>query len=384
MQPCARSGYFAWAGFQHSLTMNKNSLRRKIIRILSNLEMEFKEQMEEFNELLDHYREEMEFDEEAELDQSKEEAVCKLDSAFSEATFAIDDIDNAFIDMFYLNNHIKNNEQKQNRLKRLLLRTILDAELDYSEKLDVIYEAVDRYEAEMERTASQNEMKEWNKGREKMNDAILKLDNEFDEMNFALDDMFEEYDSDHCSSSSSTRYASRYEDDDDYEDDDYDNEDDDDEDEDEDEDDGELTEEELVELEKEAIAEADKILRRERKHGASSKPAAFPSFLRPPTTAEKPVWEEPIVRDIIDNDYTFLRGNSRLEERLKSDTGLQNRIRNILKDSYMSDWVKKQYIHDILKDYSGRKGNLDPDLIRADPSLDDPDAYDLDDKEIDF
>ena len=169
--------------------------------------MEFKEQLEEFNELLDHYREEMEYDEE-ELDSSKKKAIEELDNAFFEATNAIDDIGNAIFDMF---KEFQNSENKQKHLKHHILRTVFDSELDYSEKLDAIYKLLDRYETEVERIAGDVEMANWEEGRGELDDAILKLDNLFDDLNSALDDMFEETESE------SSHYSSRYDEEEEFE-----------------------------------------------------------------------------------------------------------------------------------------------------------------------
>ncbi len=88
-----------------------------------------------------------------------------------------------------------------------------------------------------------------------------------------------------------------------------------------------------------------------------------------------------MIQSIIRSDPLFLQHNPRLTRSLENDSGMKSRIQSILDDDSLLAGDKKKYIHNILKDYSGRKGNLDPDLFAMDPWVDDPDAYLQDDED---
>ncbi|MBQ4479487.1 MAG: hypothetical protein II943_02500 [Victivallales bacterium] len=405
--------------------MNKAQFNKKVLRHAFNTKIDFDDWLKNNDALLESYRREWERGCDDKEWKDKEKSLDTLDDIIYKLHSAYRDLQNALDDMFdlpYSGARIPGKALTKHEFKSLAIDFILD----YSDRLDSAYVLCEDYEERLEDKLDESERKDWDKAWEKYTEAFGDLEKYHDDIESVLETMFEPYVSDDP------------EDEDDEEDLDSEN----DEEEDDELDDASLrelaeevnakeermhsrrrrtsssgspksrsnpdsiveairkylrtnhlnphTEQEFQDIarimiakgilpdsEAEICALGEEYARRHGKRWSDYyTPAAGGS--ETPRTALK---DHPLIQSIIRSDPLFLQHNPRLTRSLENDSGMKSRIQSILDDDSLLAGDKKKYIHNILKDYSGRKGNLDPDLFAMDPWVDDPDAYLQDDED---
>ena len=357
-------------------------------------------------------------------------AADKLRDARGEVNYALDDM----FDLPYSGKKILGKA----RTKREFRQLAFDFPRDFEEQLDELYDLCEEYEEQLLDQLDEDDVRDWNKAWDRFSKANLALEFAHDALVSALEGIF------------GYGAFDDYTRDDDYDNDmeDYDEDDEDDEDDDLTEADLDQMARDIMAKEEETIRCARGKRRSSGSSGrlkksssrSESVAAAVGEYLRrhhlnpsteqefmdiarqliaegilPPSEAEicalgeeyarnrgkrwsdyytpvsstpdtTPLKDHPMIREIIHDDPLYLQHNQRLTDALKNDSELQTRIQSILNDSFMLEHDKKSSIHNILKDRSGRRGNIDPDLIAINPFpfLDDVGEYYLDDDEIDF